>query len=65
MDLHLKGRRALVTGSTAGIGLAIAISLAPCPVGLGDSDLFARVTGLDYYAETSVGEFLLGSRRGD
>ena len=24
MDLHLKGRRALVTGSTAGIGLAIA-----------------------------------------
>jgi NAD(P)-dependent dehydrogenase (short-subunit alcohol dehydrogenase family) len=28
MDLHLKGRRALVTGSTAGIGLAIATSLA-------------------------------------
>lgn len=28
MDLHLKGRRALVSGSTAGIGLAIATSLA-------------------------------------
>jgi NAD(P)-dependent dehydrogenase (short-subunit alcohol dehydrogenase family) len=28
MDLNLKGRRALVTGSTAGIGLAIATSLA-------------------------------------
>ncbi len=28
MDLHLKGKRALVTGSTAGIGLAIAASLA-------------------------------------
>src|SRR5208282_4262056 len=28
MDLKLKGRRALVTGSTAGIGLAIATSLA-------------------------------------
>ena len=28
MDLQLKGRRALVTGSTAGIGLAIATSLA-------------------------------------
>jgi NAD(P)-dependent dehydrogenase (short-subunit alcohol dehydrogenase family) len=28
MDRNLKGRRALVTGSTAGIGLAIATSLA-------------------------------------
>jgi NAD(P)-dependent dehydrogenase (short-subunit alcohol dehydrogenase family) len=28
MDLHLKGKRALVTGSTAGIGLATAIGLA-------------------------------------
>jgi NAD(P)-dependent dehydrogenase (short-subunit alcohol dehydrogenase family) len=28
MDLHLNGKRALVTGSTAGIGLAIATSLA-------------------------------------
>ena len=28
MDLKLKGRRALISGSTAGIGLAIAASLA-------------------------------------
>ncbi|HXZ16356.1 MAG TPA: SDR family NAD(P)-dependent oxidoreductase, partial [Roseiarcus sp.] len=28
MDLELKGKRALVTGSTAGIGFAIAASLA-------------------------------------
>src|SRR5882724_11279560 len=28
MDLQLRGKRALVTGSTAGIGLAIAVDLA-------------------------------------
>jgi hypothetical protein len=27
-----------------------------------DSDLFARAAGLDSYAESSVGEFLLGSK---
>jgi SagB-type dehydrogenase family enzyme len=42
--------------------VATAMHLAPCALGGGDSDLFARATGLDYYAETSVGEFLLGSR---
>lgn len=42
---------------------ATAMGLAPCAVGMGDSDLFARAAGLDYYAETSVGEFLLGSAR--
>jgi hypothetical protein len=41
---------------------ATAMGLAPCALGAGDSDLFARATGIDYYAETSVGEFLLGSR---
>ena len=40
---------------------ATAMGLAPCAVGAGDSDLFARAAGTDYYAETSVGEFLLGS----
>ncbi len=44
---------------------ATAMGLAPCAVGAGDSDLFARAAGLDYYAEPAVGEFLLGSRRGD
>jgi len=43
--------------------VATAMDLAPCALGGGDSDLFARAAGLDYYAETSVGEFLLGSKR--
>ena len=34
----------------------------PLRLGGGDSDLFARAAGTDYYAETSVGEFLLGSK---
>lgn len=42
---------------------ATAMGLAPCAVGIGDSDKFARIAGTDYYIETSVGEFLLGSRR--
>jgi SagB-type dehydrogenase family enzyme len=41
---------------------ATAMGLAPCAVGAGDSDLFARAAGLSGHAETSVGEFLLGSR---
>jgi SagB-type dehydrogenase family enzyme len=41
---------------------ATAMGLAPCAVGGGDADLFARAVGTDYYAETSVGEFLLGSQ---
>ena len=42
---------------------ATAMGLAPCAIGGGDADLFARVAGTDYYAETSVGEFLLGTPR--
>jgi SagB-type dehydrogenase family enzyme len=42
---------------------ATAMGLAACAVGGGDADLFARAAGTDYYAETSVGEFLLGSPR--
>jgi SagB-type dehydrogenase family enzyme len=41
---------------------ATAMDLAPCALGGGDADLFARAAGTDYYAETSVGEFLLGSK---
>jgi SagB-type dehydrogenase family enzyme len=43
--------------------VATAMDLAPCALGGGDSDLFARAAGLDYYVETSVGELLLGSKR--
>lgn len=42
---------------------ATAMKLAPCALGGGDADLFARAGRTDYYAETSVGEFLLGSAR--
>jgi SagB-type dehydrogenase family enzyme len=38
-----------------------AMGLAPCGLGGGDSDLFARAAGTEYEAETSVGEFILGS----
>ncbi len=42
--------------------VATAMGLAPCAVGGGDSDAFAALAGLNYYEETSVGEFLVGSR---
>jgi oxazoline/thiazoline dehydrogenase len=41
---------------------ATAMGLAPCALGCGDAGLFARAAGTDRYIETSVGEFLLGSR---
>lgn len=43
---------------------ATAMGLAPCALGGGDSDFFARTAHLDGYAETSVGEFVLGTRQG-
>jgi oxazoline/thiazoline dehydrogenase len=43
--------------------VATAMNLAPCGIGIGDSDLFAKAAGCNYYAETSVGEFVLGSRK--
>jgi oxazoline/thiazoline dehydrogenase len=44
--------------------VATDMGLAPCALGGGDSDLFAEAAGLNYYEETSVGEFALGSRSG-
>jgi oxazoline/thiazoline dehydrogenase len=41
--------------------VATAMGLAPCGLGGGNSDLFARAAGTDYFAESSVGEFLLGT----
>jgi SagB-type dehydrogenase family enzyme len=40
---------------------ATAMGLAPCALGCGDSAVFAAATGLDPLAESSVGEFMLGS----
>jgi oxazoline/thiazoline dehydrogenase len=42
--------------------VATAMRLAPCALGTGNSDLFADASGLDYYTETSVGEFILSRR---
>lgn len=42
--------------------VATAMNLAPCALGAGDSDLFTQLCGAEYLAETSVGEFMLGSR---
>ena len=44
---------------------ATAMGLAPCALGGGHSDLFAEAAGLNYYEETSVGEFILGTRADD
>jgi SagB-type dehydrogenase family enzyme len=41
--------------------VATAMGLAPCGLGNGDADLAARVLGLDYLHESSVGDFMLGS----
>ncbi|GAA0802208.1 SagB family peptide dehydrogenase [Spirilliplanes yamanashiensis] len=40
---------------------ATAMGLGGCPIGVGDAALFATATGLDPAAESSVGEFLVGS----
>jgi SagB-type dehydrogenase family enzyme len=42
--------------------VATAMGLAPCALGGGNADLFGRVVGLPFHEESSVGEFMLGSR---
>jgi len=44
--------------------VATAMGLSACALGNGDSDLFANTAGTEYYAETSVGEVIVG-RPGD
>ncbi|MEG4498106.1 PatA/PatG family cyanobactin maturation protease [Microcoleus sp. F10-C6] len=41
--------------------VATNMGLAPCALGVGDSDAFGRATGLDYVEESAVGEFAIGS----
>lgn len=43
--------------------VATAMDLGPCALGSGDSDLFAKATGIDYYAEPLIGEFVIGRPR--
>ncbi len=42
-----------------------AMDLAVCALGGGDADLFAAAAGLDYYAEGSVGELVVGSPKAE
>lgn len=42
--------------------VATAMELSPCAIGGGNSDLFAKAAGTNYYAETTVGEFMLRAR---
>jgi hypothetical protein len=42
--------------------VATGMTLAPCALGTGNSDLFSRLAGLDYLVESSIGEFMLGTR---
>ncbi|MFC3574143.1 SagB family peptide dehydrogenase [Streptomyces yaanensis] len=42
--------------------VATAMGLASCGLGGGDSDAFATASGLSWETESTVGEFLLGSR---
>lgn len=44
--------------------VATALGLAPCALGAGNSDTFAQATSMDYFAETSVGDFMLSSAPG-
>lgn len=41
--------------------VATSMGLAACALGSGNSDAFSVAAGTNYYAETSVGEFMLGS----
>lgn len=41
--------------------VATAMRLAPCALGAGNSDRFSQLLGEDYYRETAVGEFMLGT----
>ena len=40
---------------------AAAMGLAACPLGCGNSLLFAELAGVDPLVESSVGELMLGS----
>jgi hypothetical protein len=41
------------------------MGLGACALGGGDADLFAAAADTNYFAETSVGELLLGTRKAD
>jgi SagB-type dehydrogenase family enzyme len=40
--------------------VATAMNIGACGLGTGNADRFARLTGLPYLEEGSIGEFMLG-----
>jgi SagB-type dehydrogenase family enzyme len=42
--------------------IATSMGLGACAVGCGNSEIFSKLIGEDYYTEASIGEFMLGSR---
>lgn len=38
-----------------------AMNLAPCALGNGNAELFSKAVGTDYFEESSIGEFMLGT----
>ena len=42
--------------------VATALNLAPSALGTGNIDLFSKITGLNILKQTSVAEFILGSK---
>jgi hypothetical protein len=41
--------------------VATAMNLAACGLGLGNADRFRRLASTNYFEESSVGEFMLGT----
>ena len=41
--------------------VATAMGLAPCALGAGNWERFSRLTGTNQFAESTVGEFMIGS----
>lgn len=66
--LHWKYRSMSYAAQLKNIGViyqtwylvATAMNLAGCGLGLGNTDRFCEMTGLDYLEEGSIGEFMLG-----
>ncbi len=62
MALQLKNVGALIAHMYL---VATAMELAPCALGAGNSDRFARLVQTEYLVESSLGELILGTRAAD
>ena len=58
-------RRQFLIGAGGLAAVATTMGLGACALGAGDADLFAAAAGTGYYAQSSVGELVLGSLPAD